>query len=212
MSHTLFPVFINLLNRRVLIVGAGQVASGKIRQLVPAGADITVIAPDCHPAVQEFIRKYPRQLLFLQRDATPEDIAGYDLIILATDQPDLHCLLAAEARRLKIWVNSVDEPVNSDFYACSVMAHGPVRVAISTDGKAPGLSAVIRKALQALLPEHDIPLWERFLQLRSRIKESLPDPAIRTAILKETLADLEARYFGMIGEEEHLRTGGAAYD
>src|SRR5262245_16946378 len=141
----LLPLFANLAGRRVLLVGAGPVASAKLTQLLSAGADVLVVAPDVEPSIETSGVRVER------RTFEPGDLDGVWLAVAAAT-PEVNRLVAEAAESRQIFVNAVDDPANASVYLGGVVRRDGVTVAISTSGDAPGLAGLLRQAFDALLP------------------------------------------------------------
>jgi uroporphyrin-III C-methyltransferase / precorrin-2 dehydrogenase / sirohydrochlorin ferrochelatase len=151
MSAALFPVFLKLAGRRVLVVGGGPVATSKIGALVAAGAKITVIAPVMTPGIDA------SPVTRHRREFRPEDVEGAWLVVAAaTPEVNREVARAAEAR--SVFVNAVDDPPNATAYLGGVVRRAGVTLAISTNGQAPALAGLLREALDAVLPA-DLDRW-----------------------------------------------------
>jgi uroporphyrin-III C-methyltransferase/precorrin-2 dehydrogenase/sirohydrochlorin ferrochelatase len=149
----LLPLFVNLAGRRVLLVGGGPVAAAKLAQLRAAGADVRVVAPEAHPDIRR--SGVPIDL----RPFVDRDLDGAWLIVAAaTPAVNREVARAAELRHL--FVNAVDDPDNASAFLSGVVRRDGVTVAISTSGDAPGLTALLREAIDALLPR-DLGEWMR---------------------------------------------------
>jgi siroheme synthase-like protein len=145
------PLFLNLTGRDVLLVGGGRVAAAKLQQLLAAGARVRVVAPE----IAEAIRNADVQLA--QRPFVPADLDGTWLVVAAaTPQANREVAEAAETRR--VFVNAVDDPANATAFLSGVIRRDGVTVAISTSGHAPALTALLREALDAMLPR-DLAAW-----------------------------------------------------
>jgi uroporphyrin-III C-methyltransferase / precorrin-2 dehydrogenase / sirohydrochlorin ferrochelatase len=149
--ETLFPLFLKLAGRRVLLVGAGVVATEKLRHLLDAGADVTVVAPDIAPAIAA------APVTVVRRRFEPADIDGAWLVVAAAPSPVNREVAAAAAER-RIFVNAVDDPASASAYAAAVLRRDQLTLAISTDGAAPALAGLFREALDALMPR-DLADW-----------------------------------------------------
>jgi uroporphyrin-III C-methyltransferase/precorrin-2 dehydrogenase/sirohydrochlorin ferrochelatase len=141
----LFPLFLKLAGRKVVVVGGGKVAIGKVEALQGAGAEITVVAPAIRA---ELVRPGIR---LERREFSPADLDGAWLAIAAAPA-EINRQVASEAERRRIFVNAVDDPAAASAYTGGVFRRGGVTVAISTDGAAPALAGLLREALDALLP------------------------------------------------------------
>ena len=142
----LFPTFLKMEGRRALLVGGGPVAAGKLRGLLDAGADVTVVAP----AVLAEIAAAP--VTTALRPFRPSDLDGVSFVVAAAP-PEVNREVAAAAHLRGIFVNAVDDVQNASAYAGAVVRRAGVTIAISTDGEAPALAGLVREALEALLPE-----------------------------------------------------------
>lgn len=132
----LLPLFLKLAGRRVVLVGAGPMASGKLDALVRAGADVRRVDADAFE---------------------PADLDGAWLVVsVATSEINRRVAEAAEARR--IFVNAVDDPPNASAYLGGVIRRSGVTIAISTSGAAPALAGILREGIDALLPP-DLDRW-----------------------------------------------------
>jgi uroporphyrin-III C-methyltransferase/precorrin-2 dehydrogenase/sirohydrochlorin ferrochelatase len=147
----LLPLFVNLDGRRVLLVGGGPVAASKLTQLVAARADVLVVAPDIH---EDIVRA---GVAVAQREFVPSDLDGAWLVVAAAT-PDVNRMVAEAAADRRIFVNAVDDPANASAFLSGVIRRDGVTLAISTSGKAPGLTALLREALDAVLPS-DLGRW-----------------------------------------------------
>ena len=150
----LFPAFLKLSNRRVLIVGGGAIAAQKIPGLLQAGASIHVVAPRLHPALNEWVRN--REINWSPKSFEPEDLHGAFLVMAATSIPELNAQVFSEADRCNILCNAVDDIDHCHFYYGSIVQRGDLQIAISTNGKSPALAQRLRKELeQQFGPEYE---------------------------------------------------------
>ena len=147
----LLPLFLHLRGRRVLLVGAGPVGASKLGQLLAAGADVRVIAPDVHPQVAA------APVVIERRAFVPSDLDDVWLVVAAAT-PDVNREVAAAAEARRIFVNAVDDPPNATAYLGGVVRRDGVTLAISTSGEAPAVDGLLREALDELLPA-DLSAW-----------------------------------------------------
>jgi uroporphyrin-III C-methyltransferase/precorrin-2 dehydrogenase/sirohydrochlorin ferrochelatase len=144
---------LKLEGRRVLVVGAGPVAAGKLRALLNAGARITVVAPQ---VVDEIAALEPR-IEIARRPFEPSDLDGVCYVVAAAPPAvNREVSRAADARGL--FVNAVDDMENASAYLGGIVQKSGVTIAISTDGEAPALAGLLREALEVLLPD-DLDRW-----------------------------------------------------
>ena len=148
----LFPAFIKLAGRRVVVIGGGPVAASKLEALLNAGADITVVAPELVPKIRS------SSVTILERGFQLSDLDGAWLVVAAAT-PDVNRAVAQAAETRHIFVNAVDDPPNASMYLGGVVRRAGVTFAISTDGRAPALAGLLREALDSLLPIRDLEQW-----------------------------------------------------
>jgi uroporphyrin-III C-methyltransferase / precorrin-2 dehydrogenase / sirohydrochlorin ferrochelatase len=147
----MFPAFLDLHSRRVVVVGGGQVAASKIESLRAAGARVTVIAPDIRPEIEQ------SEVEIIRREFVDADLDGAWWVVAAAP-PSVNRRVSAAAEGRHIFVNAVDDPAHATAYLGGVVRRGGVTIAISTDGRAPALAGLLREALDAWLPR-EIDEW-----------------------------------------------------
>jgi precorrin-2 dehydrogenase len=140
-----YPVFLDLKDRPVLVVGAGKVALRKTRGLLEAGARITVVAPDCEPEFEEL----PVRLV--RRRFRASDLAGALLVYAATDDRLTNHRIAIAAKGRGQFANIADSAEECGFLVPARLHRGDVQIAISTGGESPRLTAELRKKLEEIL-------------------------------------------------------------
>jgi siroheme synthase-like protein len=140
-----YPIFLDLKDRPVLVVGAGTVALRKTRGLVEAGAKVTVVAPDMLP---DFDALPVRQI---RRPFRAADLIGAVLVFAATDDRQVNHRIGIAAKGKTIFANIADSAEECDFIVPARLERGEVQIAISTGGKSPRISADLRRKLEDLL-------------------------------------------------------------
>ncbi len=178
----LLPLFLTLTGRRVLLVGAGPVAAGKLDQLLAAGADVRVVALAVDPRVER--AGVAAGVRIDRRAFIPSDLDDVWLVVAAaTSEVNREVARAAEARR--IFVNAVDDPANASAFLSGVVRRQGVTIAISTSGDAPALTALLREGLDAVLPE-DLDAWLEESRVQRAIwrRDGVPMQARRRLLLE----------------------------
>src|SRR5258708_3465381 len=153
----LLPLFLNLTGRTVVLVGGGPVATAKLRQLLPAGADVRVIAPDATPEIRDVVARPSHQTTLAERPFEAADLDGAWLVVAAAT-PEVNRHVADVAEALRVFVNAVDDPANASAFLSGVVRRDGITLAISTSGAAPARTALLRDGLDALLPP-DLAAW-----------------------------------------------------
>jgi uroporphyrin-III C-methyltransferase/precorrin-2 dehydrogenase/sirohydrochlorin ferrochelatase len=150
-DSTLFPVFLKLDGRHVVVVGGGPVATSKLAGLRAAGARVTVVAPDVSDEIRAMGLEI-QQRSFVESDL---DDAWY---VVAAATPEVNAAVSRVATARRLFVNAVDDPPNATAYLGGVVRRGSATIAISTGGRAPALSGLLREAIDDVLPA-DLETW-----------------------------------------------------
>jgi siroheme synthase-like protein len=152
---SLYPLFLKLGGRKVLVVGAGPVATGKVRALLEAGAIVSVVAPEIDPELEALADKGNISLARRSFEAT--DLGGSWLVV-AAGPPGVNRSVAAAAESQRLFVLAVDDTSAASAYGAGTLRRGGVTVAVSTNGRAPALAGLLREGLEAVLPD-DLEAW-----------------------------------------------------
>jgi len=163
-----FAAFLDLLHKKVVVVGGGRVAATKVRSLLPCQpSPLVVIAPRASASIQRAAAD--GNLLWLEREYVDGDLDGAALVFGASDDRDLNARVAADARALGIPVLAVDDVPNCDFIAPALVRRGDLTVAISTAGRSPAMARRARQHLERALP----PFWADLLEVAGQAREQL---------------------------------------
>ncbi len=196
----LYPAFLKLNGRRVVVVGAGPVAASKLRGLLDAGADVTVVAPEWvdEAAAADVTR--------IEREFRPSDLDGAWLVVAAAT-PAVNRAVARAAEARCVFVNAVDDPPNASLYLGGVVRRAGVTFAVSTDGRAPALAGLLREGLDAVLPPEELERWlSEAVRMRARWRaEQVPMAERRPALL-----DALVRLYAHVRDDAAGRSGAAA--
>ncbi len=173
-ANALFPLFANLHDRAVLVVGGGKVAERKTEALLKVGALPIIGAPSLTTSLQRWAetgRITWRQGTF-EDSWLQEDIW---LVIAATDQPEVNHAAARAAHAQRLFVNVVDDIALSNVQVPAVVERGPLRIAISSGGGAPMVARYLRQQLESLIDDSWGRLTTLFAQRRDTIRARYPN-------------------------------------
>jgi len=146
-----FPMFMDMKNLKVLLIGAGSIATEKLEKLVDFTTEITVIALSVEEEAHSLIEEH--QLTLEERAYKKGDIEGFDIVIVATDTVALHKKIFEESRGSRILVNSVDNVEYCDFIFPSYVKKDDLTIAFSTGGASPAFAKQIRQHFEKIIPE-----------------------------------------------------------
>jgi uroporphyrin-III C-methyltransferase/precorrin-2 dehydrogenase/sirohydrochlorin ferrochelatase len=180
------PLFVNLSVRRVVLVGGGRVAVAKLKLLIAAMADVLVVAPTVDAEISA------AGVPVVLRPFVPADLDGAWLAVAAAT-PEVNREVAAAGEARRVLVNAVDDPGNATAFLGGVVRRGGMTLAISSNGEAPALTALLKEALDALLPG-DLRAWVRTTGVeRRRWRSSGVPVGQRKGLLLDALNALYAR-------------------
>ncbi|TXE33219.1 uroporphyrinogen-III C-methyltransferase [Serratia marcescens] len=144
------PIFADLKQRPVLVVGGGDVAARKVDLLQRAGAEIRIVAQSLSPELEQ--QRQQGQVLWLGKSFDPQQLDDVFMAIAATDDNALNAAVFAEADKRRVLANVVDDQPRCSFIFPSIIDRSPLVVAVSSSGQAPVLARLLREKLEALLP------------------------------------------------------------
>ena len=147
-----YPIFADLNNRPVLVIGGGHVAARKIASLLKAGALVRMAAHALCDEVTQWVKE--GRVSHIAGSFQAEQLNDVFLVIGATDNPELNRQIASEAEQRQKLVNIVDTQELCSFILPSVIDRSPIQIAISSQGTSPVLIRLLREKLEALIPHH----------------------------------------------------------
>jgi siroheme synthase-like protein len=184
---SLFPIFVKLEGRLIVVVGGGTIAEGKIPGVLTAGARIRLIAPSITPQIAAWVRF--GKIDWLPKEFEAEDLNGAFLVIAATSVPGVNETVFREAEARGILCNAVDDIEHCHFYYGAVVQRGDLQIAISTNGKSPALAQRLRQELETEFgPEYEV--W---LQWLGAAREALRANGPSSETTKKLLHELASR-------------------
>jgi uroporphyrin-III C-methyltransferase/precorrin-2 dehydrogenase/sirohydrochlorin ferrochelatase len=163
----MYPVMLSVRERRVLVVGGGEVALRKIEGLLAEGARLTVVAPDVVPAIEELAGRGAFELR--RRPYASGDAAGFTLVFAATDDRTVNERVHTEARDLGIWVNVADVPDLCTFHLPARVHRGALQLAVASDGGAPFVVRRLRQMLERRFGAE----WSEWMDAAARFRQAI---------------------------------------
>jgi precorrin-2 dehydrogenase/sirohydrochlorin ferrochelatase len=175
-----YPVFLNIKDKEVVVIGGGKVAERKVRTLCKAGAKVKIVSPK----ITAYLKKLKKtgRLKHIDRSYRKGDLKNAFIVIACTPSEEINKKIARDAPNL---VNVTDTPSAGNFIVPSVVKRGHLTIAISTGGISPAAAKTIRKELEKLYGEE----FARYLRLLEKIRKKalkqIPDKKLREKFLKE---------------------------
>lgn len=199
-KNQLYPVFLKLDQLNLLLVGAGNVALEKLHSLLANSPEthITIVAPVVKEEIRKLIYRHPRCKIE-QRAFAEKDLDGKELVILATDDPELHKRIKQLTTERGILTNVADTPDLCDFYLGSIVQKGNLKIAISTNGKSPTAAKRIREVLNEALPGELDEMIDNLHKVRSKLNGNFEHKvkklnSITKVLVEKDNADGEKRW------------------
>ncbi len=166
----LFPVNLALDRQRVLLVGAGPVATRKLAALRAAGARVTVVAPEATSEIIGLDRS--GEVRWHPRPYRRGEVASYRLAVTATGLPDVDRRVFLDADAAGVWINSADDPSHCTFTLPAVVRRGDLTVTVSTNGRSPALASWLRRRLDAELGPELEDLLGLLVDVRTELRDA----------------------------------------
>jgi uroporphyrin-III C-methyltransferase / precorrin-2 dehydrogenase / sirohydrochlorin ferrochelatase len=171
------PLFVDLRNRPVLVVGGGEQAAQKVRLLLKAQAAVLILANDALPELRDLAQS--GSITLEARAFARADVLGKAAVFSASGDDAVDATVAASAKAANVPVNVVDDAALSSFIIPAIVDRDPVIVAISSAGTAPILARSLRARIEAMLPARLGELAKFAASFRKNVRALLPTPQAR---------------------------------
>ena len=170
-ENHLFPVFFKLNRLHVLVVGGGNVGHEKVNAMLQncPDANITVVATWFLPELETLASRH-HSITLIEKEFSCGDLLGKDLVIAATNLPDLNRSVWEKAKCSKVLINVADTPELCDFYLGSIVQKGNLKIAISTNGKSPTIAKRLKQVLQEAIPDTLDEVLNKLQVIRDKLK------------------------------------------
>jgi precorrin-2 dehydrogenase/sirohydrochlorin ferrochelatase len=162
-----YPIYLDVKDRKCLVVGGGAVGTRKVETLLECGAKVTVVSIDASEKLKKLSNSGLIRLK--ERAFQTDDLEGVFLVVGATDDEDLNVKVHAAAERRRVLCNIADRPEACNFILPSIVSRGDLTIAISTSGKSPAFAKKLRKQLEAQFGDE----YAEFLNLMGAIRKKL---------------------------------------
>jgi siroheme synthase-like protein len=179
-GNYLFPVFLKLHDKNILIIGGGDVALEKVTAILQHASvkRINIVGIEISPPLKTMARRFPHIYLFEKAYQTTDMIIA-DLIIAAVNDHETNEQIRRDAHQLRKLINFADKPDLCDFYLSSVVKKGDLKIAISTNGQSPTIAKRLKEVLAETLPDETDELLQNMNLIRDRLKGDLKYKIIR---------------------------------
>ena len=186
-KYPYYPVYLDIEERDVLIIGGGNVCARKAETMLKYGARVTIVSPEFTDEIETWARD---GVVGIRRKHYEEaDLQGASIVIASTDDQCVNGRIARDCRRRKIPVNVVDVTHLCEFIVPAIVERGTIQIAVSTGGKSPALARTLKEDLQrAVGPEYD-EVNQVLGTLRAGAKKVLPTDVDRKRFFDGIIAE-----------------------
>lgn len=171
-KYPYYPIYLDIENRDVLIVGGGNVCARKAETMMKYGARVTVVSPEFTEEIEGWAREGCLALKRKRYDHS--DLHGATIVIASTDDTIVNEQIAHDCRSRKIPVNVVDVTPLCEFIVPAIVESGSIQIAISTGGKSPAVARTLKEDLQRAIGPEYAEMNEVLATLRESAKAVLP--------------------------------------
>ena len=162
-----FPILINVQKFPCLVVGGGEIASRKITSLLEFNANITVLAPKISTRIEEFHRK--GKIKVIKHSYSREFLHGFKIVFCATNNHQLNQFVYDDCEKEGIFINVADNPPLCDFILPANIKRGDLTISISSQGKAPFYTRIMKKKLEHFVS----PIHAEIIRLAGEFRKQL---------------------------------------
>ena len=211
-----FPLFVNLANKQVLVVGGNSVSFRQISTFLAFEADIILLADTLMPELETLVSAYDFKIRHIKEEPSMQSIESLDcnptLVIAATQDPELNSSIYDFYTRRNILVENISNRAKCDFIFPAIIKRGDVVCGISSSGKSPLVSQFIKGLVESSMPDKISEINEHMDEIYKAVHQSVSDPAKRAMTMRAIFTRLieddnmtpDNEIDGIIGEAELL--------
>lgn len=174
-----YPIFLNIQDKKCVVVGGGNVAWRKVCSLKEAGAKVVVVSPDFCPELEK-----EAGVERIQQKYATGHLKGAALVVASTDDGEVNRKVYYDAMESGILVNVVDKPEFCSFIVPASVMRGDLCISISTGGASPALARNIREYLERQFGKEYDEFTKLLSEMRRKMLSEIKDESIRRDILQ----------------------------
>ena len=195
-----FPMYVDISDKKCVVVGGGRIAFHKIEILEQFGTKITVISPFIGDDIYALSKKVEKPLIFIEREFMDSDIFDARLVVAATDNVALNSHISDICKEKDILVNVVDVKEECTFIFPAIVKRDKLVISISTGGSSPAMASRIKKNIESAIPAYYSSIIELMGEHREYIKKEIHTQRERKKVYNE-LIDIAEKNLGSISFE-----------
>jgi siroheme synthase-like protein len=171
-NYPYYPIYLDIENRNVIIIGGGEVCARKAETMMRYGARVTIVSPEFTSEIEQWARD--GQLAIRRKRYETSDIEDAHIVIASTDDTSVNEQVAADSRARRIPVNVVDVTPLCEFIVPAIIEKDGIQIAISTGGKSPALARTLKEDLNRTIGPEYSEVNDLLGSLRDSAKAKLP--------------------------------------
>ncbi|MBW9157339.1 bifunctional precorrin-2 dehydrogenase/sirohydrochlorin ferrochelatase [Clostridium tagluense] len=197
-----YPMMINIKNKKCLVVGGGNVAFRKVNELIEYGAKVTLVSKEINENINSLVENVDKSIIYIEDTYKREYIKGAFIVIAATNDRGINFEIASDCEQKDILVNVVDDLESSRFIVPAKVKRGDLTITVSTNGKCPFYSKLLRKKLDLQFDNS----YSIFVNILGDFRKELLKNIESCSKRKDIMASLDMEYYikklREMGEEE----------
>ncbi|MEO6724780.1 MAG: bifunctional precorrin-2 dehydrogenase/sirohydrochlorin ferrochelatase [Blastocatellia bacterium] len=197
-----YPIYLDLKDRAVLVVGGGVIAEGKALQLVEAGARMRLVSPDLTPQLKALVEQ--EEIEYRQGEFNADDLLGVVLVVSATNDQSVNEAVARLADERGLLCNVVDQPALCNFITPALVTRGDIQISVSTGGGSPSVAQRVKREIGELIGDEYAELLEVAAEMRAEARQLLKAYEVRRQVL-QAFVESEAIELLRAGKREEAR-------
>lgn len=167
-----YPIYLDIEERPVLIIGGGEVCARKAETMMKYGGRVTIVSPEFTPEIEQWAAD--GRVTLRRKHYEEADLGGAAIVIASTDDKCVNGRIARDCRRRKLPVNVVDVTHLCEFIVPAIIEKGSIQIAVSTGGKSPALARTLKEDLQRTVGPEYAEVNDLLGTLRKSAKAVLP--------------------------------------
>ena len=171
-KYPYYPIYLDIENREVIIIGGGNVCARKAETMMKYGARVTVVSPEFTDEIEGWARE--GCLALKRKRYEPSDLDHANIVIASTDDQTVNEQIAADCRARRIPVNVVDVTPLCEFIVPAIIEKGSIQIAVSTGGSSPAVARTLKEDLQRMIGPEYAEMNDVLGTLRDGAKRVLP--------------------------------------
>lgn len=187
-ATTGYPILLKLINKQVIVVGGGNVATRKVKNLLDAQARVLIISPDITATLQKFVDE--EQVEWLKVNYQRDMMNTYMplLVIATTNNARVNQTVAQDAHRIRAWINVADGTSDdSDFSNMAILNQPPLTIALSTNGASPALLHHLKAEIGSAIGHEYAILADWLSEIRQPMKAEIYSQSDRKNLYQQIL-------------------------